>query len=151
MRRLQTRSDCGRRKKKIASFSCSQSATGRISLKIFAFSLAENREDNADKGFSQSNKRKNRYTVDQIASFILIANKYPYSILSQLEKLMDCFGIISQKWILEMAQSTTKELLGKIVDSCQKELSSEDKKKKLFLEIQIACNSIHQHLLSAFC
>jgi len=63
---------------------------------------------------------------------------------------MDCFGIISQKWILEMAQSTTKELLGKIVDSCQKELSSEDK-KKLFLEIQIACNSIHQHLLSAFC
>ncbi|CAI9085151.1 hypothetical protein A7K73_09805 [Candidatus Methylacidiphilum fumarolicum] len=87
-------------------------------------------------------------SFDKITSFILLANKYPYSILSQLEKLMGCLGIISQEWIVDMAQSTTKELLGKIVDSYRKEVSSENR-KKLFLEIQIACNSIHQHLLSA--
>ncbi|KIE58709.1 hypothetical protein A946_04580 [Methylacidiphilum kamchatkense Kam1] len=87
-------------------------------------------------------------SFDQIASFILIANRYPYSILSQLEKLIGCFGIVSQVWTIDIAQSTAKELLDNVVDSCQKEVSSENK-KKLFLEIQIACNSIHQHLLSA--
>ncbi|TFE66989.1 alpha-E domain-containing protein [Methylacidiphilum caldifontis] len=90
----------------------------------------------------------NELSYEKTALYILSSSLYPYSILSLLDKVLHCLGVLSQQWDIELPQIQTKELFSKVLEQAKNGITAE-RSKKIFLDIQIECNTIHQSLLSS--
>ncbi|QSR86396.1 alpha-E domain-containing protein [Candidatus Methylacidiphilum infernorum] len=87
-------------------------------------------------------------SFEKIASYMFELSLYSYSFPSQLNKILHYMELLSGQWAMETAQAKTNELLTKVLERAKEGFEAEST-KKLFLDIQIECNQIHQYLLSA--